>query len=223
MKICSKCGVEKSREAFYATKQNRDGLYSRCKPCHNNAVSQWAAKNKERVAQKNAERYARDKERILAVGVEWAKKNADKIRVRRLNLRHKNPEKYAAQMRRQRAMNPERYREISIASYWATRDARLESLRRYKERNPDVVKRHEVLRRVAKESAIPDWSVSFFVAEAYRLAKLRTQLTGVKWDVDHVVPIRSSLVCGLHAHTNLQVVPRLVNQRKSNRYWPDMP
>lgn len=29
--------------------------------------------------------------------------------------------------------------------------------------------------------------------------------------------------CGLHAHTNLQVIPASVNRSKNNRCWPDMP
>jgi hypothetical protein len=72
-------------------------------------------------------------------------------------------------------------------------------------------------------NATPSWSNKFFVAEAYDIAKRRTVLTGFQWQVDHVVPLRSTLVCGLHAHTNVAVIPKSVNLAKGNRSWPDMP
>jgi hypothetical protein len=50
-----------------------------------------------------------------------------------------------------------------------------------------------------------------------------TGFTGVKWHVDHIVPRNSPLVCGLHVHTNLQVIPADENMYKRNLRWPDKP
>lgn len=71
--------------------------------------------------------------------------------------------------------------------------------------------------------AAPTWAIDFFVREAYELAALRTEITQICWEVDHVVPLQADTVCGLHAHTNLQVIPAAVNNSKHNRRWPDMP
>lgn len=46
---------------------------------------------------------------------------------------------------------------------------------------------------------------------------------GELWVVDHIVPIKSQIVCGLHNEFNLQVIPSRDNRAKSNRYWPHMP
>lgn len=79
------------------------------------------------------------------------------------------------------------------------------------------------LRQANALRATPPWANKFFISEAYHLAKLRTQKFGFKWHVDHIVPLRSKIVCGLHVEHNLQVIPAIENLRKHNRIWPDMP
>ena len=77
-------------------------------------------------------------------------------------------------------------------------------------------------RQVAKLQAVPEWSdkakVDWFYAEAQRL----TEETGIRYDVDHIVPLQSKHVCGLHCEYNLQLLPSSVNRRKGNKFWPNM-
>ena len=83
-----------------------------------------------------------------------------------------------------------------------------------------------VARRAAKLNATPVWANQFFIEEAYDLAQRRTKMKcgGIdKWHVDHIVPLKSPIVCGLHVEHNLQVIPGVENIRKGNRHWPDMP
>jgi hypothetical protein len=85
---------------------------------------------------------------------------------------------------------------------------------------------HTARRRAAVLSAGVSFNTELFELveiEAYGLARLRTEMTGEEWEVDHIVPLQSQLVCGLHNENNLCVITRKSNNQKLNLIWPDMP
>lgn len=77
-------------------------------------------------------------------------------------------------------------------------------------------------RTVGVAMAFCDWSDLEEVFRMYVAAAVMTELTGVTYVVDHAVPVANPLVCGLHTHTNMQVITNAENMRKSNWLWPDM-
>ena len=140
--------------------------------------------------------------------------------------REANPDRYAqhkADTAARNKQNPARVRVYQAR--WREKNRERERLRHkaYLEQRPEVYAANAARRRAAKAKATPAWANEFFIAEAYALARLRTKTTGVRWTVDHVVPLRSKLVCGLHVETNLAVIPASENFAKGNRRWPDMP
>ena len=78
-------------------------------------------------------------------------------------------------------------------------------------------------RKAALLKAIPRWIDDNLVNEQYAIAQAKTSESGVKWEVDHIIPLQSKIVCGLHVQSNLRVIPASENRIKSNTRWPDMP
>lgn len=78
-------------------------------------------------------------------------------------------------------------------------------------------------RRRHERAAIPGWADKPTIGQFYRLARIATKATGVRWSVEHIVPLRHPLVCGLHCPANLTLSPLAANVLKGNRWWPDMP
>lgn len=71
--------------------------------------------------------------------------------------------------------------------------------------------------------AKPPWVTWAECSVFWALSAQRTAETGVQHSVDHIVPLKHPLVCGLHCPANLRVIPLAENQAKSNNWWPDGP
>lgn len=107
--------------------------------------------------------------------------------------------------------------------YQRTRDIRIAKQLEYAKQNPAVFAARAMRRIAQKRRATPPWACEQKIVDAYRLAASKSIETGSKWHVDHIVPLISEIVCGLHVEANLEVVTAAENIAKGNRYWPDMP
>jgi hypothetical protein len=52
----------------------------------------------------------------------------------------------------------------------------------------------------------------------YQIARDRTETTGIKHQVDHIIPLNGKLVSGLHVAANLQVLTATATEAKGNSY-----
>jgi hypothetical protein len=71
-----------------------------------------------------------------------------------------------------------------------------------------------------KQKLTPSWANKDKIKQIYNEAKLMTEKTGIKHHVDHVIPLRSYYVCGLHVENNLKIVTAKDNIQKSNAFNP---
>lgn len=96
-------------------------------------------------------------------------------------------------------------------------------MKMWRQQNPEKNAFYVMKRQAAKLRAIPVWADMEKIEAIYNEARRLTELTGIPHHVDHIVPLQSPWVCGLHCEANLQILPYYENQSKSNRVWPDMP
>lgn len=161
--------------------------------CSKEYNSAYRKANKKRVYEYNKAYRAARPTETRAMLQSWVNRNKDRVKAIYRRYYLKHAEKRKAQ--------------------------RLEYLRS----RPDIANAATARYRAAKMRAIPKWAdrrqIAKFYAEAVRLSRE----TGIKHHVDHIVPLRSTIVCGLHVQSNLQVIPASVNSKKQNAVWPDMP
>lgn len=168
----------------------------------------WREANPQRFRDAIAKCKAAKPEKYAVLQRKWYKKNQEHQRSKNASWRAAHPERSNAFSANWRKLNPEKRRQV---------------MKKYALSNQDKLNAIYARRRAAKKGAVPRWANLFFISEAYHLAKLRTKMLGFPWHVDHIVPLQSPIVCGLHVEQNLQVIPGKLNQSKNNRVWPDMP
>lgn len=145
------------------------------------------------------------------------------VNIRVTAWRNANLERAMNNCRAWHERNRKRSREIGVERYEKKKDAIKAQHKSYRENNRDKVRAYTAKYRASLIAATTSWANEFFIDEAYQLAKLRSKVTGIQWEVDHIVPLQSKYVCGLHCESNLQVIPAVENKRKMNSWWPDMP
>lgn len=69
--------------------------------------------------------------------------------------------------------------------------------------------------------ATPPWVCMREIRAVYLAAERKTIDLGEQYTVDHIVPLRHPLVCGLHVPWNLRVMKASENFAKSNRFGYD--
>jgi hypothetical protein len=76
-----------------------------------------------------------------------------------------------------------------------------------------------VERRKKRDRSMPPWADRNAIRKIYLQARQLTIETGIKHEVDHIIPSNHELVCGLHVETNLQILTESENIKKSNLFY----
>lgn len=151
---------------------------------------------------------------VECLKVEWEKSNRTRAEYfRQYNQREEVKE------RKHEWYQENRDQVVSAA---ATRPAHVkrEYQNAWKERNLVWVRADTKARRRKHREATPPWlsrQQKSQIRELYKMAITMTKTTGEQYVVDHIVPLRSDAVCGLHVPWNLRVITQEENLKKSNK------
>lgn len=196
-KICSSCNEELLLDSFHKQKSGKYGVTSTCKQCKKNYHKTW---------------YENNREFRLEETKQYNKDNKDIVKERSKIFREKNKE---------------RLNEESRQRYRKNKHKKKDYARNYYLSNQAAYNYRTIKRKMLLIQATPTWARTeledFAISEMYDKAKRLEEITGNSFHVDHIVPINSNIVCGLHCLENLQLLLASENLSKSNRYWPDMP
>lgn len=162
----------------------------------------------------------KDKEAQRAYMKAYREKNKIKLDAYKSNWTKENAEKFAATRAEWYETNKNRLLDKATAYYVTHKDGKIKDFR---QNNADKFAARNAQYKARKLQATPKWANIEEIQKLYEKAAIQTLVDGVEYNVDHIVPLKSKIVCGLHCEANLQILTSTENIKKSNRYWPDMP
>lgn len=206
-KTCTQCDVDKSLPEFGKLARRKDGINTRCKACERAYFAGYRAEKPTIVR---------------ACYARWFSANQDVARVRNAAWRAANPDRQLAAEQRYIASNPKKVRASKARWRKANPDKQSAATKRWSITNSERRAAQAAARRSLKLQATPVWVTADDLLPFYVEAKGLTAETDQPHHVDHIVPLKSKWVCGLHCPANLEVIPGPDNLAKGNRRWPDM-
>jgi hypothetical protein len=134
--------------------------------------------------------------------------------------RLKNKEKLNAYKNKWCQENLDKRLAYHLQYYESNREKMLKKQKVFRKQNTETISASNMKRKADKLQRTPKWLTEndfWMIKQAYELANIRSKLFGIKFHVDHVIPLRGKNVSGLHTPYNLQVIPAKENLKKSNK------
>jgi hypothetical protein len=122
-------------------------------------------------------------------------------------------------------LNREKINTSNLQRYYLNHEENKKKCLSYYYNNKDVVFKNCAKRRAAKLSATPIWVDKKHedrIKSIYSSCIKVSEKTKIPHHVDHIIPLQSKEVCGLHVWWNLRIIPAKENLSKGNRTWPNM-
>lgn len=141
---------------------------------------------------------------------------------------NKNRSKRLASMSAYRSDNLARIREqkrvphipeLYVPKGWRTQSQEYKRIRdRLSYETDERYKVANLVKAARRRACQAPWADEDKIQAIYAEARRLTVETGIEHHVDHIIPIKGDIVCGLHVETNLRIVPAAENLRKKNKF-----
>jgi len=200
MRKCSKCEAVKPQSDFHKSARGKDGLRGDCRSCRK------IIKHKENIPDGLKRCIKCNTVRPVAF---FAKKHGacDSCRKELVRFYYiANKEKCDERKKKWAKENKEKH--AFACSSWA-------------KKNRSKLNDTDSARRALEMKAMPSWLNAIHKAqiqEMYDVAVAKTMQTGVKYEVDHIHPLKGDGFNGLHVPWNLQVISQYENRSKGNSF-----
>lgn len=231
-KKCNKCLEVKPVSEFGKESRAKNGYKPRCKKCSNEDLYLWREKNPDYMSLAMKKYYLN---------------NTEKVKASRSKYYSNNIEKKKAYNKRYRQKNLEKMKENDRLGYIRNAEDKKKKAKEYREKNKEVIlskKTAYVKARIKRDpvyrlrkniacllrSCMRNKRDSTFSVLGYTLAELINSLgkaPGRGEQVDHKIPISwftpETPVDIIFDLRNLQILSRLENQSKNNRFSDEVP
>lgn len=189
---------EKNRQRAREWRAKNPGYAKRVAPEKRRAYSaKWRAKNPDYSRERNRAYWLANRDRLKEASKAWRERNAEKVReAQREKYRHRRSQPESIEKDRARA---KQHYQSHKGYYFAKSQAR----------------------RGVQRQAIPKWLDDqqwSEIEKIYSECSRRSEETGVKHEVDHIVPLRGDSVSGLHVPWNLQILTAEENRAKGAKH-----
>jgi hypothetical protein len=230
-KYCSKEDCEQlnpqSLDNFNKNKKSKDGLRTECKNCQSKYNEKWISIVENKQNRKEYLKLKRQESEFKQYLIEYKKTyflNPENERKRKEYFKKYYEDKCKN--------NPEYIEKISEYGRIRYSDPTIKSKAAERQKlyalTPEGRAKNNALaakRRAIKKQATPSWlNEKQFkeIDDIYLKCITITIETGIRHDVDHIVPLQGKTVCGLHVPWNLRIITEKDNQIKHNKLIVDL-
>lgn len=198
-KRCARCGQVKPVDHFNLRRKGSTAYAAYCKLCSSGAGSEWARNNRDRAS---------------AAARAWRAANPGRIKEFRGKIPSELRRRYDRDSYERHA---EKRRARRRAYYHANKEQQSERNREWRALNPGKNAAKSMAYEARKKQAMPAWADRAAIDAVYERCAAMNRLGDTQYQVDHIMPLASPIMCGLHVDYNLQIIPARENQSKGNR------
>lgn len=220
-RYCTCCKELKHFNDFSKMKGGKYGLAANCKLCNNAKCRARYAEDPEKKQAQNKAWLELHKEEASEYQKQWRKENEVRLKERSKRYYAENAEAERARLNKWKLENFERYKQAAAEYYQANKEDINARISKNRKENSHIYaehcRRYFAKRKLGTSSKLTEKDLRD-IKDFYALAKALTKATDEKWQVDHIVPLKHDLVCGLHVPWNLQVITAKENIIKSNKF-----